>query len=95
MPGDESVQVIFQEAEWSGQETKATVEIEARRDGLGISVTHGGWTQLPRDIQLDARKRLAALWQHALLRLEHRFGVNGEDPIVRPGVPVFSTTVGC
>jgi uncharacterized protein YndB with AHSA1/START domain len=80
MPGrdDESVQAIFQEADWSGQQTKATVEIEARRDGLGITVTHTGWTQLPPDIQLDARKRLAALWQKALLKLEHRFAVKGK-----------------
>jgi uncharacterized protein YndB with AHSA1/START domain len=75
---DESVQAIFQEAEWSGQKTKATIEISARRDGLGISVTHTGWTHLPGDIQLDARVRWAALWQHAFLKLEHGFGANGE-----------------
>jgi uncharacterized protein YndB with AHSA1/START domain len=77
-PGDESVQAIFQEAEWSGQQTKATVEIAARRDGLGVSVAHTGWTGLPRDIQLDERRRFAALWQHALLKMEHRFAVNGK-----------------
>jgi uncharacterized protein YndB with AHSA1/START domain len=100
--GDESVQAIFQEAEWSGQQTRATVEIEARRDGLGISVVHSGWTQLPPDIQLDARRRLAALWAHALLKLERRFGVNGEyhstsieDPVGTSRVPAVSTTVGC
>jgi uncharacterized protein YndB with AHSA1/START domain len=76
--GDGSVQAIFQEAEWSGQQTEATVEIAARRDGLGVSVVHTGWTKLPQDLQLDARRRYAALWQNALLKLEHRFGVNGK-----------------
>ncbi|MBZ5534297.1 MAG: SRPBCC domain-containing protein, partial [Acidobacteriia bacterium] len=105
MPGrdDEPVQAIFQEAEWSGQQTEATVEIVARRDGLGISVMHAGWADLPLDIQLDARRRVAALWQHALLKLEHRFGVNGkchstssEDPNRNSSVPAVSTTtVGC
>jgi len=69
--GDESVQAIFQEAEWAGRQTEATVKIGARRDGLGISVKHTGWEDLPLDIQLDARRRLAVLWQHALLKLEH------------------------
>jgi uncharacterized protein YndB with AHSA1/START domain len=88
-PGDESVRAIFQEAEWSGRQTEATVKIEARRDGLDISVVHSGWADLPLDIQLDARRRLAALWQQALLKLERRFGVNckchstsSEDPIL-------------
>jgi uncharacterized protein YndB with AHSA1/START domain len=76
--GDESVQAIFRNAEWSGRQTEATVKIEARRDGLGISVKHTGWEDLPMDIQFDARRRLAALWQHALLKLEHQFGVNGK-----------------
>ena len=87
--GDQSVQAIFQEAEWSGQQTEATVKIEARRDGLGISVKHAGWEGLPADLQLDARRQLATLWQHALLKLEHRFGANGkchstssEEPIL-------------
>jgi uncharacterized protein YndB with AHSA1/START domain len=76
--GDESVRAIFQEAEWSGRQTEATVKIEARRDGLDISVIHSGWADLPLDIQLDARRRLAARWQHALLKLEHRFGGDGK-----------------
>ncbi len=100
--GDESVQAIFQEAEWSGQQTEATVEIAARPDELSLSVRHTGWADLPLDIQLDARRRWAALWQHALLELEHRFSVNGkghstssEDPVRSSGVSAVSTTVGC
>src|SRR5579872_2237449 len=100
--GDEPVQAIFHHAEWSGQQTKATVEIVARRDGLGISVMHSGWADLPLDIQFDARRRLAALWQHALLKLEHQFRVDcechstsGEDSIRGSRMPTVSTTVGC
>jgi uncharacterized protein YndB with AHSA1/START domain len=100
--GDESVQAVFQEAGWSGRQTEATVKIAARRDGLGISVIHTGWADLPLDIQLDARRRLAALWQHALLTLERRFGVNctypstsSEDSISSSGVSAVSTTMGC
>jgi hypothetical protein len=99
---DESVQAIFQQTEWSGQQTEATVEIVARRDGLGISVKHTGWVDLPLDIQLDARRRLAALWQHALFELERRFGVSckchstgSEDPVRSSRVLAVSTTVGC
>ena len=88
--GDESIQAIFQEAEWAGRQTEATVKIGARRDGLGISVMHTGWAELPLDIQLDARRRLATLWQHALLKLEHRFEVNGKCHSTRSEDPIFA-----
>lgn len=90
--GDESVQAIFQEAEWASQQTEATVKIAARRDGLGISVRHTGWEGLPQDIQLDARRRLAGLWQHALLKLEHRFGANGKCDSTSSEEPIFANT---
>ena len=100
--GDDSLQVIFQEAEWCGQQTEATVKIVGRRDSLDISVLHTGWANLPQDIQLDARRRLATLWQHALLKLERRFSVNSKGPstssektIRSSGVSAVSTTVGC
>jgi|SRR5271165_509515 len=99
--GDDSVQVILQEAGWYGRQTEATVKIMERRDGLGISVTHAGWADLPQDIQLDARRRFAALWQHALLKLERRFDVDykccstsAEDSTRSSEVPAVSTTVG-
>lgn len=90
--GDESVRAIFQEAEWSGRQTEATVEIEARRDGLGVSVMHTGWADPPLDIQLEARRRWAALWQQALVKLEHRFGVNGECHSTSSEDPIFANT---
>jgi len=90
--GDESVQAIFQEAEWSGRQAKATVEIAARRDGLGVSVMHTGWADLPVDIQLDERRRFAGLWQNALLKLEHRFGVNGKCHSTSSEDPVLANT---
>lgn len=94
MPGrsDELVQAIFQEAEWSGRQTEATVKIGARRDGLDISVTHTGWADLHPDIQLDARRWLAALWQQALLKLEHRFGANGKCDSTSSEEPILTNT---
>lgn len=77
------VQAIFAEPEWSGRKTEATIAIEDRRDGLGVAVTHKGWSTLPREIQLQERKRFATLWAQALCRLEHRFGDHGEDAVSR------------
>ncbi|HEY6184728.1 MAG TPA: SRPBCC domain-containing protein [Terriglobales bacterium] len=90
--GDESVQAIFQQAGWSGQQTEATVKIGARRDGLGISVKHTGWEDLPLGIQFDARRRLAVLWQQALLKLEQRFGSNGKCHSTSSEDPVLANT---
>jgi uncharacterized protein YndB with AHSA1/START domain len=90
--GDDSVQAIFQEAEWSGQQTEATARIVARRDGLDISVKHTGWESLPLELQLDARRRLAVLWQHALLKLEHRFGDNDRCHSPSSEEPVLANT---
>lgn len=78
--GDQLVQAVFAEPEWLGHETKATVAIETRRDGLGVAVTHIGWSKLQQEIQLQERKRFAGLWALALCKLEHRFGGVGEAP---------------
>jgi hypothetical protein len=62
------------------------------RDGLDISVIHSGWADLPLDIQLDARRRLAACWQHALLKLERRFGANGKCDSTSSEEPILANT---
>jgi uncharacterized protein YndB with AHSA1/START domain len=91
-PGDESVRVSFQDPEWSGRQTEATLTLAARRDGLDISVTHSGWADLPLDIQLDARRRLAGLWQRALLKLEHQFEINGKCDSTISEEPILANT---
>jgi uncharacterized protein YndB with AHSA1/START domain len=99
---DDSVQAIFEQPAWSGRQTQAVVEITRKRHGIGVSVKHTGWAGLPQDLQLDARRQFAALWQEALLKLERRFGINykcpstgGENSARSFGVPPVSKAVDC
>jgi len=71
-PGDSEhiVRATFTHPEWSNLPTHAVIRATARCKGLSLSVKHSGWTECPEDFQLQARSRLAGLWQAGLLKLE-------------------------
>ena len=57
---------------WGGVHTRAVVTAEDDPRGTYLAVTHGGWPELPGEIRIAERRRVAGLWARALDRLEAR-----------------------
>jgi hypothetical protein len=63
----------FNEEDWRGQETEATVTLHKIGQRTYVAFTHKGWVKLPPDKQLAERKRFAGYWAKALRWLEQNY----------------------
>ena len=64
----------FENDAWSGHRTQASVRITTGDRGTSISVSHGGWLELPEEIRISERKRIAGQWATVVGRLESTLG---------------------
>jgi uncharacterized protein YndB with AHSA1/START domain len=67
-PGANQLAFDFHAPQWGEHTTRAVVTVEPDAQGSYVGVSHVGWTELPLDIRIAERRRVAGLWREALAR---------------------------